>query len=370
MVAVSDETSQTSGGPDAFIDATMLAARFDRAREELRMEEIPVPVPGPTEVLIRVHAAGVCLSDVHIIDGSLRGYETRDGQTVVTIGHEVSGTIAAIGVNVPPIWKLGDRVCLWAGDRCETCPACLFDTGWCLRPMARGVSFDGGWAEYALTHHRCLVAVPDNVPFEQAAIIPDAVSTPYQAVVRGGRVGPGTSVGIWGAGGLGYHAIRIARLAGGSPIIAIDPLPAARDRALTAGADLALDPADPGTAEAIQTATGGLGLDAALDFVGHPSVRASADDLMGPLGRLILVGMSAHPIHFDHAERFNALQHEVIGSWGSEPKDLHTLVRLAATGRLSLSESVSEVLPLAQAPEAVNRLANKEGNPIRIVLKP
>jgi D-arabinose 1-dehydrogenase-like Zn-dependent alcohol dehydrogenase len=347
----------------------MRAVRLDLDSLRLGIEDVAVPRPGPGEVLIKVRACGVCLSDVHIIDGSLRDIKTRDNQRVVTMGHEIAGTIAEIGPGVAPIWKLGDRIALWAGDRCGRCNPCLYDTGWCLGPLVRGVNYDGGWADYTVTTARSLVPLPENVPFEQGCIIPDAVSTPYQAVTRKGNVGPGTSVGIWGAGGLGYHAILIARLAGASPIIAVDPLPAARERALAGGADHAFDAKDPDLAKKFGAAVP-AGLDVAIDFVGHPSVRLVADDLLGPHGRMILVGMSPASIEVKRGQRFTILQHEIVGSYGSEPGDLHRVVRLCSTGRLNLAASVSGVLPLSEAESAVKRLQDKVGNPIRIVLQP
>jgi D-arabinose 1-dehydrogenase-like Zn-dependent alcohol dehydrogenase len=349
---------------------TMAAARLDLDTRSFGLHRVPVPRPGPGEVLIRVRAAGVCLSDVHVIDGTLRDIRMRDGRRTVTLGHEVAGTVAEIGPGVPAVWQAGARVCLWAGDRCGRCARCLYDTGWCLTPLTRGIHFDGGWAEYAVTHHRALVPVPDGIPFEQAAILPDAVSTPYQALLRQGGLRPGDSVGIWGAGGLGYHAILLARLAGAAPIIAVDPLPAARERALAAGADHAFDPADPELRKRVREATGGAGLNVAVDFVGHPTVRESADGLLAANGRLVLVGMSPHAIELAHGERFNIKQHQVLGNWGSEPDDLHRLVRLCAAGRLDMAQSVSELLPLARAAEAVERLQSKAGNPIRLVLTP
>ncbi|WHT17104.1 zinc-binding dehydrogenase [Crossiella sp. CA-258035] len=348
----------------------MRAARFDLESGKFGLHEVEVPKPGPGQVLVKVAAAGVCLSDVHIIDGSLTGFRTLTGQTVITLGHEVAGTIAELGPGVPAFWQPGARVVLSAGDRCERCPNCLFHTGFCLLPPARGVSYDGGWAEYAVTSHRSLVPLPANVPFEQGSIIPDAVSTPYAALLHKGELSVGDAVGLWGIGGLGVHAVRIARLAGAAPIIAFDPLPLARERALAAGADHAFDPAEEDLAAKVRAATGGLGLDLAVDLVGHPAVRAAADDLLAPHGKLVLVGMTQAPLQLEHAARFNVAQHQVRGAWGSEPKDLHTLVRLVATGRLDLSSSVTEVMPLDEAPEAVHRLANKVGNPIRIVLKP
>lgn len=128
------------------------------------------------------------------------------------------------------------------------------------------MDYDGGWAQYALAREDTLLPIPDHLPFDQAAITPDAVSTPYAAIVDTGAVRPAQAVGIWGAGGLSAHGIRLARVVGAAPVIAVDPLPSARERALLFGADHALDPMAGDFAEAVREATAGRGIDVAFEF--------------------------------------------------------------------------------------------------------
>lgn len=225
-----------------------------------------MPVPGPGEVLVEVRAAGVCLSDVHLIDGSLSpGFpvDAVANSRAVTLGHEVAGVVHTLGPDVQGLWEPGQRVVLQAGQACGECGGCLRRTS-CRQPLTRGVDYDGGWAQYAVAREDTLLLIPDSLPFDQAAIIPDAVSTPYAAIVGTGAVRPAQAVGIWGAGGLGAHGIRLARMVGAAPVIAVDPLASARERALAFGADIALDPASAGFAEAVDQATGGRGLQVAL----------------------------------------------------------------------------------------------------------
>lgn len=351
----------------------MLAGRLDLERLEFGLHEVEVPEPGVGEARIRVGAAGICLSDVHLIDGTLSKEvvaATGVWQPVVTLGHEVAGTIEKLGAGVPGVWQVGMRVVLAAGKRCGVCPPCLFDTGPCLQPLTRGVNYDGGWAEYAITHYQAMVPIPDELPLEQAAVIPDAVSTPYAGVLRTGALRPGESIGVWGVGGLGVHAVQIARAVGGAPIVAFDPLPDARDRALRAGADAVFDPADEGLGEEVKSLTGGLGLDVAVDLVGHPSVREQALALLAPHGRLSVVGLAPGSLTIGDAVGFSYRQQQVRGHYGYEPADLLEIVNLVRWRRLDFSASVSAVLPLADAAEGVRRLAAKEGNPIRLILKP
>ncbi|NEY33782.1 zinc-binding dehydrogenase [Streptomyces sp. PRKS01-65] len=336
--------------------AQMLAARLHVPSRTLRVEEVPRPQPGPGEVLVKVEAAGVCLSDVHLIDGTLTPLFLR-GDTV-TLGHEVSGTVAEAGEGVTA-WTAGRRVVLHAGEVRDGVT------------YTRGVDYDGGWAEYALCAADALTVLPDAIPFDQGAIIPDAVSTPWGAITETAAVRPAEAVGVWGVGGLGVHAVQLLRAIGACPVVAVDPSPVARERALAAGADLALDSADPGLREAVGAVTGGAGLAAAFDFAGVPAVREQALSVLAPKGRLVLVGLTDKPLTVTDGTRFSYLQQRILGHYGSDmPVALPQLLRLIQGGRLDFSGSISGVLPLAEAAEAVARLEKKEGNPIRLVLRP
>ncbi|MFC7886426.1 zinc-binding dehydrogenase [Streptomyces sp. NPDC057376] len=336
--------------------AQMLAARLHVPSRTLRLEEVPRPQPGPGEVLVKVEAAGVCLSDVHLIDGTLTPLLLQ-GDTV-TLGHEVSGTIAEVGAGVTA-WSPGQRVVLYAGEVRDGVT------------YTRGVDYDGGWAEYALSAETALTPLPDAIPFEQGAIIPDAVSTPWGAITETGAVRPAEAVGVWGVGGLGVHAVQLLRAVGACPVVAVDPSPVARERALAAGADLALDSADPELRQAVRAVTGGAGLAAAFDFAGVPPVREQALSVLAPKGRLVLVGLTDKPLTVTDGTRFSYLQQRILGHYGSDmPVALPQLLRMVQGGRLDFSGSISGVLPLAEVAEAVARLEKKEGDPIRLILRP
>ena len=232
---------------------------------------------------------------------------------MVTQGHEASGTVAKLGPGVTG-WAEGDRVVVAAGRPCLECVNCRRgDVSNCLRIRLMAFAYDGAWAEYTVAQAFGLTRIPDNVPLEQAAILADAVSTPFGAVVRTANVGIGESVGVWGVGGLGTHMVQLARLVGAAPIIAVDVKPAILDRALAVGADYAFDARDPELAAKIAEATGGRNLDVAFDAVGLKSTFEQALNSLTVGGRLVGVGMSADAPTIGPTSIFNLFKRQVLG---------------------------------------------------------
>lgn len=327
----------------------MKAGRITVSTREFSIREIPIPDTPPGYVRIKVGAAGVCLSDVHFLDGTLSpGYLRGDE---VTLGHEVAGTIDHCGEGVTR-FKVGDRVVVIAGERNES-----------GQITTLGFDYDGGFAEYVIAKEELLVKIPDSLPFEQAAIIPDAVSTPWAAITSTAQMWRGESVAVFGVGGLGIHAIQLLRILGCSPIIAIDPRQDARESALEVGATHCFDPSDPELKKF-------RGLNAAFDFAGVTPVRKQALSLLGEQGRLVIVGIANEPITIPNDMAFTYMRTQILGHYGSEPEHTRELVALVSEGKLDLSKSISEILPLDQAKRALEKLEQKIGNPIRIVLKP
>lgn len=332
---------------------SMQAARLDTTLSRLDVQSVVVPEPSATEVRVKVAYAGICLSDIHFISGELAAGMLDE----VTLGHEVAGIIDKIGDAVIG-WQVGDRVLVHPVE----------DFGTSTRVL--GVHYDGGWAQQVVAPAESLVALGPDLPFEIAAIIPDAVSAPWAAIRETAQVRPAESVAVWGAGGLGFHAVKLLRLIGAVPIIAIDPLEAARERALAAGADFALDPNREDFQAQVARITEGNGLDVAFDFFGHPTIHQQAFDALGRNGRLVLVGIPDRPFNLDATPKLIRNAKKILGHYGPEKKHAEEIVKLVRLGRLDLSESISAVYDLTDAKQAVNHLATKTGNPIRILLKP
>ena len=326
----------------------MRAGRLTISTRAFDVVDVPTPDAGAGQVRIKVGAAGVCLSDVHFLEGILsQGYLVGD---CVTLGHEVAGTIDQVGTGVTTS-AIGDRVVVIAGERNAE-----------QRITTMGFDYDGGWAEYVVTKAELVAQIPDSLPFEQAAIIPDAVSTPWAAITSTGHVVAGEKVAVFGVGGLGIHAVQLLKIIG-TTVVAIDPREDARANALARGADFAFAPDDPELKKH-------RGVNAAFDFAGVTPVRKQAISMLGEQGRLVIVGIANEPIVIPNDMAFTYMRTQIMGHYGSEAHHTLELLELVKSGQLDLSHSISEILPLEQAGVALEKLANKVGNPIRIVLKP
>ena len=343
----------------------MRAARFVGPGQPIQIQHVDDPVPGRGEVLVRVEACGICASDLHLIKGEMPPIAPLP----LTMGHEASGVIAATGDDVPS-WRPGDRVSLMGGRTCMRCPRCASGSlEECWNPQIMGFHYDGAWAELVAVPFFTLAAVPEGVSFEHAAIACDAVATPYAALVERAGLRPGEHVGIWGVGGLGTHAVQIARMLGAALVVAVDPLAAARERALAVGADLALDPAED-LVGPIRAASGGRGLDVAADMIGRASVTKQALPAMARRGRIVIVGQSFEALEAGPILLFSVMGTSLLGHLGYTKAHLEQVLDLIARGRLDLSASVSDRLPLERVNDGVELLASKEGSPVRIVLLP
>jgi len=346
---------------------TMRAQRFRKATREWAVEDVPVPEPGPGEVLVKVAYCGICHSDLSLIDGVFIAPNTPD---VITQGHEASGTIAALGPGVTG-WAVGDRVIPAAGRPDLTCEYCRRgDFVHCANLQLMAFAYDGGWAEYTVASALGCTRVPDEVPLDQAAILADAVSTPFGAVVRTGRVRIGEAVGVWGVGGVGTHIVQLARLVGANPVLAFDIDEGVRARALELGADFAFDSRDPDVKRKVAEVTKGHLLDVAFDAVGITATFEQGLDLLTPGGRVVAVGLSGQEVSLGSTAAFALTRKQALGHLGYQNEDIGTLVDLVAAGRLDLSRSISGVVSLEDVGEGIRRLHERDGNPIRILVQP
>jgi 6-hydroxycyclohex-1-ene-1-carbonyl-CoA dehydrogenase len=336
------------------------AAVFYGPNQPLRVEEYPTPKPGAGEALVRVAACGVCHTDLHY----LKGVPTFKKPPMI-LGHEISGTVAEVGSGVKEV-SVGDRVLIPAILPCGKCYYCRVGReNICLNLLMVGNMVDGGYAEYIKVPAKDLIKLPGEVPLQEAAVIADAITSPYAAVVRRAELKPGETVAVWGAtGGLGLNAVQIAAVFGGR-VIALgrreDNLKLAKELGAWETVNLKEDKEPVRT---IRRLTGG-GVDVAIDCTGVPQVMEQAFESVRQGGRFIVVGYTDKPITIN-AGRIMFRELEIRGVMGCRPIDYYGAVELVRSGRIKLL--VSHKLPLEQINEAFKLL--EEGRVTRAIVTP
>jgi alcohol dehydrogenase, propanol-preferring len=346
------------------VPASMRAARFHEVNEPLQMEEVSVPEIREDEVLVQVKAAGLCGSDIHIVFEGV----TPTGFKPITLGHEPCGVVAAVGARVED-WEEGDRVAVSPLLFCASCRNCITGyTNVCLKRKLVGIHENGALAEYLAVPARNLVRLPESVPFTVGAIITDAVATPFYAITERVALRAGETIAIFGVGGLGLHAVQIARLLGAHKIIVVDPRDGQLERATQMGADLTINPQETSPVEAITEATGGLGVDVAAEFVGLKETISQGVEAVAMGGRVVVVGLGPDPIETVPPTEFVRKQVSLLGSYAFTKRNIEQLVDLTAAGQLNLEESITHTFPLKEVNTALEYLHEKIENPIRIAV--
>ncbi|MEU5907495.1 zinc-binding dehydrogenase [Micromonospora sp. NPDC047467] len=357
-----------TGGPEP-VTVRALVARGSGA--ELRVERVRLPAPGPGELRVRITAAGVCHSDLSMVNGTLAA------RFPLVLGHEATGVVAEAGPNTR--LAVGTPVALNWAPACRACWWCLRDEPWLCAAntaptVARGETDDGirlhltlglgALAEAVVVPENAVIAIPAGLPPEQAALLGCAVLTGVGAVGNTARVAPGESVAVIGLGGVGLAVLTAARRAGATTILAVDVAEAKRELALAAGAtDFLLS--DDRLSREVRGRTEGRGVDHAFECVGRATTIRAAWRLTRRGGAVTVVGMGAKDdmvslgaLDIFHSAR--TLRSSVYGS--SDPdREVPELARAALDGTLDLSPLVSGVVSLDEAPAAFDRLARGEG---------
>ncbi|MFE9690902.1 alcohol dehydrogenase catalytic domain-containing protein [Micromonospora sp. NPDC005806] len=335
------------------------------------VEEVRLPAPGPGELRVRIRAAGICHSDLSMVDGTLAPAYP------LVLGHEAAGVVAEAGPGTR--LAVGTPVVLNWAPACRSCWHCRHGEPWlCTANTApalpRGETADGtplhvtlglgALAEEVVVPERAAVPIPAGLPPEQAALLGCAVLTGTGAVRNTARVAVGESVAVIGLGGVGLAVLTAARRAGAAPILAVDVAEAKRELALAAGAtDFMLS--DDRLAKEVRARTEGRGVDHAFECVGRSAAIRAAWRLTRRGGAVTVVGMggkddlvSLAALDIFHSAR--TLRSSVYGS--SDPdREVPVLAAALGDGTLDLRPLVSGTLPLDEAPAAFGRLARGEG---------
>lgn len=333
--------------------------------EVLRLERVADPIAGPKDVIIKVDACGVCFHDIVTRNGTLK----FGVQMPCILGHEISGTVVDVGRDVRAFQR-GDRVA--TVQRYHICGACCYcrtgrETLCPERKFTGDWGMVGGYAEYVAIEDDNVALVPEGVELQDAAIVACAIGTILNAIREIGKLQPGETALVTGAGGgLGMHAIQLARLAG-ALVIAQTTSPEKADQIRALGAHTVIvHSRGEDFSNAVKKANGGLGVDVAIDNVGSQlfeSIRRS----MGIGGRWIMIGqLTGEFVPFNPAQLF-LKNVSMLSATSTTRKQLDDCLALVARG--VIKPFVSLALPLEQAAQA-HELVETGKSSGRIVLRP
>jgi S-(hydroxymethyl)mycothiol dehydrogenase len=337
----------------------------------VELVDVTIPDPGPNDVVVRVQACGVCHTDLTYRDGGI------NDEFPFLLGHEAAGVVESAGSAVTHV-DVGDFVVLNWRAVCGRCRACrrgrpwyCFDTFNASRPMtltdgteltpALGI---GAFADKTLVHEGQCTRVDPHADPAVVGLLGCGVMAGLGAAMNTGNVSRGDSVAVIGCGGVGDAAIAGARLAGASPIIAIDRDPKKLQWAAELGATHTIDASQADAVEAVQELTGGFGADVVVDAVGRPETWKQAFYARDLAGTVVLVGvptpdMTLEMPLIDFFSRGGALKSSWYGDCLPE-RDFPALVDLYEQGRLPLEKFVSECIKLDQVEEAFETMHRGE----------
>ncbi|GFG73330.1 NAD(P)-dependent alcohol dehydrogenase [Mycobacterium botniense] len=315
-----------------------------------QLTEVPEPrLEGPLDVIVRIGAAGVCRTDLHILEGQWAAKSKVE--LPYTIGHENAGWVHAIGDAVTNI-NVGDKVILHPLITCGLCRACRFgDDVHCEKSKFPGIDTDGGYAEYLRTTARSVVKIDDDLEPADVAALADAGLTAYHAAAKVARATrPGDTCVVIGAGGLGHIGIQVLKAISGVTVVVVDRNPAALRLAGAIGADETIV-ADGTEVQRVLGLTGGHGAEAVLDFVGEGGATKQGIAMLRRAGNYFVVGYGEN-IDVPTLDIISA-EINFIGNLVGSYNDLHDLMTLAAQGKVTLHTST---YPLEEFQRALDDL--------------
>ena len=347
--------------------------------QPLVVEEVELEGPGPGEVLVEVAAAGVCHSDLSVVDGS------RPRPMPMILGHEAAGIVQEVGPGVADL-RPGDHVVFSWMPSCGRCLYCatgrpaLCENG--IRANLAGSLLNGhrrfrdargrelhhhlgvsGFSHRTVAVQESLVKIPEDAPLEKAALLGCAVLTGVGAVVNTARVAAGMAVAVFGLGGVGLSAVMGARLVGAYPLVAVDVLAGKLELALRLGASHVVDASREDPVRAVQEITGG-GAHYTFDAVGHERVLRQAYDACRRGGVTVAIGLppanqmfSVSAVGIVNDER--TVQGSYMGS-AVPRRDIPRFLALYQAGLLPLDLLITRALPLSRINEAFDALTKGE----------
>lgn len=339
----------------------MKGARF-HSPGTVTVDELPEPVAGPGELVVRVRAASICGTDRRI---AANGHFKLPDGTPRVLGHEFAGDVVEVGAGVTR-FSVGDRVSVTPNVGCGQCENCRLGLNqMCPDYEAFGITLDGGLAEYVRIPAFALdrgnvFALPDVVSYRSAALA-EPLSCCYSAARRLG-IGPDTTVLVMGAGPIGVLHVQLARLYGARRVIVSNNRRPRLDFARRMGADVIVSPREQDLAAVVRAETGGRGVDVAITCASSADVQAQAVDLLATHGRVnFFAGLGrAERVPIDtNRVHYRALT--LTGTTGSSNADYLASLALVADGRVDLESLVSRSFAIDDAVEALAYAGSGEG---------
>ena len=342
----------------------MRAAILESAPGGVHIEEIPMPEPGAGEILVKVSACGVCHTDLHVMKAEVAF------PTPAVMGHEISGTVAALGPGVksPAVGtKVVSAFIMPCGNffAMNRLKGTLYDGTTRLRrrdgsPIA--MYSMAGLAEYSVVPATDVFPLLDGLPLEESAVLGCAVFTAYGAVRHGAELRGGERVAVVAVGGVGINVIQIAHAFGASQIIAVDVKDDKLEAARRLGATDVVNATTTDATARVRELTDGRGVDVAFEVLGLPQTFTQAFEMIRDGGRMVAVGIApgktAAPVEITRLVRREL---RIIGSYGARTRsDMPEIIRLAAKGIFRPETMVTQRFSLADADAAYKALARGE----------
>lgn len=341
----------------------MISARIVKTNSPLKVENLEQPKPIHSQVLVRVKAAGICHSDLHLWEGGYLGaggkfmkVEDRGVRFPLTPGHEIAGMVEETGEAVDYFQK-GDKVLVypWIGD--QICLSCKSgDEHLCDSPKTLGIYQDGGYSDFILVPHYKYLLKLDQNDFDSAASLACSGLTSYTAIKKA-SASPGDNLVIIGAGGLGLMAVQVAKKITNSNIIVVDVDNKKLDEAIKLGADEVINSKEVDPVKNIKDLSGGTGCEIVVDFVNNNITSKFAIDSLRKRGKYIMVGLFGGSLELNlplvPLRAFN-----ITGAYTGRFTDLIELVELYKKGKIT--SVVSKKYKIDDANQALEDLKNRK----------
>jgi threonine 3-dehydrogenase len=348
---------------------TMRALRKTSPKRGAELMEIPVPTPLEGEVVVRVHGASICGTDLHIFDWN-EWAEKRITRIPMTFGHEVAGTVQAVGPEVHHL-DLGAFIAAETHIACGMCSTCRTGRAHiCENLEILGVDIDGGFAEYVVLPAANAWVVGEGIHPDVASIMEPFGNAVHAAFGTGGGEDIATNaVAVIGCGPIGLFAVGIARSLGAWKVIAIEPNGYRRSMAATMGADVSVDPSSVDPVSAVMDATNGGGAEVVLEMSGNALAIDQGTRMLARGGRMSLLGLPDGPVTLDLSDQVIFKEARLQGITGREMfRTWQQTTTLLSTGRVDVSPIITHRFPLERFEEAFETTAS--GRSGKVILLP